>query len=81
MNLHLENGIQSHDTMQRIFGMIKPEQFEKCFSAWISSISQKTDGEIISIDEKALRGSKDSENKALHMISAWQTKIKWFWDK
>ena len=74
MNLRLENGIPSHDTMQRIFGMIKPEQFEKCFSAWMSSISQKTDGEIISIDGKTLRGSKDGENKALHMISAWANK-------
>jgi hypothetical protein len=25
MHLRLENGIPSHDTMQRIFGMIKPE--------------------------------------------------------
>ena len=32
MHLRLENGIPSHDTMQRIFGMIKPEQFERCFS-------------------------------------------------
>lgn len=71
MHLRLENGIPSHDTMQRIFGMIKPEQFEKCFSMWMSSIAQKSDGEIISIDGKTLRGSKDSDQKPLHMISAW----------
>ena len=41
MHLRLENGIPSHDTMQRIFGMIKPEQFERCFSMWMSSIAQK----------------------------------------
>ena len=71
MNLRLKNGIPSHDTMQRIFGMIKLEQFEQCFSIWMSSIAQKSDGEIISIDGKTLRGSKDRGRKPLHIISAW----------
>lgn len=71
IHLRLANGIPPHDTMQRIFGMIKPEQFEKCFSMWMSSIAQKSDGEIISIDGKTLRGSKNGEQKPLHMISAW----------
>lgn len=37
----------------------------------MSSIAQKSDGEIISIDGKTLRGSKDGDQKPLHMISAW----------
>ena len=42
INLKLANGIPSHDTMQRIFVMIKPEQFEKCFSDFMRHMAQKT---------------------------------------
>ena len=71
LHLKLENGIPSHDTMQRVFGMIKPKEFEKSFCAWMGAVAEKTDGEIISIDGKTLRGSKDGEKKPLHMVSAW----------
>lgn len=71
MNLKLANGIPSHDTMQRIFGMIKPEQFEKCFSNFMGHIAQKTNHEIVSIDGKTLRGSRNGKQKPIHMISAW----------
>lgn len=71
LHLRLENGIPSHDTMQRVFGMIKPKEFERSFCAWMGAVAEKTDGEIISIDGKTLRGSKDREKKPLHMVSAW----------
>lgn len=71
INLKLANGIPSHDTMQRIFGMIKPEQFEKCFSDFMMHMAQKTNNEIISIDGKTLRGSRNGDRKPIHMISAW----------
>ena len=69
--LRLVNGIASHDTFQRVFQLIDPAEFEACFLAWISAIAQKTDGEIVSIDGKTLRGSRDSKARAIHMVSAW----------
>ena len=37
----------------------------------MGAVAEKTDGEIISIDGKTLRGSKDGVKKPLHMVSAW----------
>ena len=72
-NLHLElkNGLPSHDTMQRVWSMIHPEEFETCFSQWASSVCQRTDGEIVSIDGKTVRRSKDTDKNPIHMVSAW----------
>lgn len=71
LGMKLQNGIPSHDTLQRVFGMIKPTEFEKSFIEWMKETTNITDGEIISIDGKTLRGSKDRNKKPLHMVSAW----------
>ena len=71
--LTLPNGIPSHDTFGRIFSLINPETFEKCFCEWITSLSLDIKDEIISIDGKTLRGSHNRKHgqKALHLVSAW----------
>ena len=39
---------------------------------WTQSIARLTDGEVVSIDGKAIRGSKDNGKKSMvHMVSAW----------
>lgn len=71
--LKLENGIPSHDTFGNIFAKIDPLKFEACFKNWIASICKLTNGEIVSIDGKRVRGSYDKYSKkaAIHMVSAW----------
>ena len=32
--LHIENGIPSHDTINGVFQVLNPRQFEKCFISW-----------------------------------------------
>ena len=71
LGLNLENGIASHDTFQRIFQLIRPEELEKSFLSWMKSVARKTKGEIISIDGKTVCGSWDAKAKAIHMVSAW----------
>ena len=71
LHMRLSNGIASHDTLARVWGMIYPSEFERCFRSWISSICQKTQGEIISVDGKTARGSGDKDRSPLHMVSAW----------
>ncbi len=73
--LDLPNGIPSHDTFRRVFGKLKPSEFERCFLAWIESVQEQTKGEVIAIDGKALRGTFErSTNKlAIRMVSAWAT--------
>jgi predicted transposase YbfD/YdcC len=70
--LRLPNGIPSHDTFNRFFSALNPEAFEASFVSWIQAVSSLTEGEVVSIDGKALRGSRDSRGKqAIHMVSAW----------
>lgn len=71
LHMKLENGVPSHDTVQRVWGMIEPKEFEACFRSWVSSVCSKADGEIISIDGKTLRRSGSSQKEPLHMVSAW----------
>ncbi len=74
--LDLENGIPSHDTFRRVFGKLKPSEFQRCFLAWIESVQEQTKGEIVAIDGKALRGTfeRTTDKSAIRMVSAWATK-------
>lgn len=69
----LENGIPSHDTVGRIFSLLDPEEFQKCFIAWVETLRKPVPGEIVSVDGKTLRRSFDKANGALpfHIVSAW----------
>lgn len=73
--LDLRSGIPSHDRFNAIFAAIKPAEFEKCLLHWITSLHEVTEGQIIAIDGKTLRGSYDaaSSKAAIHMVSAWAT--------
>lgn len=70
---HLPHGHPSADTFIRVFALIKPEVFEKCFLSWIQSIKKVWKGETIAIDGKTLRGSFDKKNGigALHLVHAY----------
>lgn len=69
----LPNGIPSHDTFGRVFRMIDPEAFQACFLQWVQQVSQVTEGELVAIDGKQLRGSKDvpAGKEGLYLVSAW----------
>lgn len=73
--LVLSAGIPHHDTFRRVFERVRPDHFEACFAAWVSSIRVAFDKEVIAIDGKSMRGSYlDSANKTpdmLHIVSAW----------
>ena len=73
--LKLPNGIPSHDTLGRVFGLLDPEQFSACFMNWVRSVSELDQGEVVAIDGKTLRGCHDRANgrSPLHMVSAWAT--------
>ena len=61
--------------LQEYLRSINPQQFQECFSAWIKSVAQITDGEIIAIDGKKLKHSYDKQvcHGAINMVSAWAT--------
>ena len=74
--LELPNGIPSHDTFGRVFSMLDPEAFERCFLKWIQQIMSPQNREVIALDGKALRGSRDQYDgqDAIVMISAYSCK-------
>ena len=74
MGLKLEHGIPSADTLARIWGRIEPEEFRKCFTLWVNGIHERTAGEIISIDEKTLCGSRNQDQKPIHSVSCSRPK-------
>lgn len=71
--LELPNGIPSHDTFGRVFSLINPEEFQMSFQSWVQSIREFTKGQIVALDGKQLRGSKDGflGKRAIYMVSAW----------
>lgn len=71
--LRLPNGIPSHDTISRVFRLLKPAEFEAAFLAWIKSLHEELGTRLIAVDGKTLRGSHDRQTmkSALHMVSAW----------
>jgi predicted transposase YbfD/YdcC len=71
--LELPNGIPSHDTFNRLFSFINPEEFQRCFSGWVQAAWKRSEGQVIALDGKTLRRSYDSKSSkaAIHMVSAW----------
>jgi predicted transposase YbfD/YdcC len=71
--LDLSGGIPSHDTFGRVFAALDQEQFLACFTSWVQSVQQLTDGRLIAIDGKTARASLDraAGKSPLHVVSAW----------
>ncbi|MEG0237814.1 ISAs1 family transposase, partial [Cetobacterium sp.] len=70
----LKNGIPSHDTFQRVMGMIDPKVIQQLQIQWNEYLNTK-DGEgikrILNIDGKTMRGSRTKDKNPLHVVSAW----------
>ncbi|MDX1908701.1 MAG: ISAs1 family transposase [Bacteroidia bacterium] len=66
-------GIPAHDTLNRVMGMLDPQEFSQNFSLWMSTWLKLPEQMLISIDGKTSRGSRDKHNgtKALHSVSAY----------
>ena len=70
--LRLENGIPSHDTFGRLFGMINPDEFEAAFRRWVSMIVPLLgEDTVVAIDGKTSRRSGKVDATPLHLVSAF----------
>lgn len=73
--LTLPNGIPSHDTFRRVFGLLNRHQFAECLFQWTQALHEATGGKVIAIDGKTARRSfcKKSGLASLHLVTAWAT--------
>jgi predicted transposase YbfD/YdcC len=69
--LRLANGIPSHDTFGRLFGLIDAQQFEAAFRRWVSGILPVLGPEVVALDGKTSRRSGGVDATALHLVSAF----------
>jgi hypothetical protein len=70
--LTLSNGIPSHDTLGRLFGLLERSAVEKSFRGWVGNVLPGlAEGSVVAIDGKASRRSKNSGQQALHLVSAF----------
>ena len=72
--LDLPNGIPAHDTLGRVFARLKPEEFERCFMAWMATLVELSGGKLVAIDGKSLRQSFEQgwdKSGMAHMVSAF----------
>lgn len=78
--LELPNGIPSHETLGRVFSLIDSDEFQERFHSWVQSVHELTNGQVVSIDGKQLRGSKDSflGKRAIYMVTSGQKPMSWF---
>jgi predicted transposase YbfD/YdcC len=82
LRLSLPGGIPSHDTIGRLLASLKPQAFQRCFEAWIATLSEPAGDETenaqehIAIDGKALRRSHDRRHNLgpLFLVSAWSVR-------
>jgi len=71
--LDLRNGIPSHDIFGRVFARLKPEEFERCFMAWMSTLVELGGGKLVAIDGKSLRQNFDhscDKSGMAHIVNA-----------
>lgn len=72
--LDLPYGTPSHDTFGDIFRVLDPDVFESCFREWIGGLVGVVK-DIIALDGKTVRGSKDGKTPPLHLVSAYATSL------
>jgi predicted transposase YbfD/YdcC len=81
--LTLPGGVPSHDTFRRVFCLLDPAAFQKCFYSWMAALMSRRGLTPISpdprqlrpvaIDGKTPRGSarRTVGQSPLHLVSAW----------
>ena len=72
--IELKNGIPSHDTLNRVMGLLSPEILQQLYGKW-QELLNRNEGEtlkkIICIDGKTMRSNKRKDKAPSHIVTAW----------
>ena len=65
-------GVPAHDHLGDILASLDAEHFQRCFVAWVASLTGAPEG-VVAIDGKTVRRSKGSRasEEPIHMVSAF----------
>ncbi|GFI46449.1 hypothetical protein IMSAGC019_01763 [Lachnospiraceae bacterium] len=72
--IELKNGVPPHGTIQRVMGMIRPENLQQLQLKWQEMLGSGEGGKlkkIICVDGKTMRSNKRKGTKPCHIVSAW----------
>jgi predicted transposase YbfD/YdcC len=79
------NGAPSHDTLNRVMGLLNPRELEIFLVNWVNGLSVNLSGKMVHIDGKSLRGSVEKRllNQPLseggqrlkHVVCAWSSEL------
>ena len=69
----LEHGIPSHDTFERVFAMLDPQEFEAAFRRWVSAVIPALgEDQVVAVDGKtSRRTTRKVDRTPLHLVSAF----------
>jgi predicted transposase YbfD/YdcC len=81
--LKLPNGIPRKDVFRRVLALLKPDAFQACFVAWLTSLRAQAadasgvDQPVLAVDGKTARRSHDRRKGlgALHSVSVWASEF------
>lgn len=57
--LELPGGVPSHDTFGRVFALLDTDEYRLRIMEWVQAINERTQGQVVAVDGKQLRGSGD----------------------
>jgi len=69
--LKLPAGIPSHDTFNRVFSALNPQEFTECFRRWTQSLRQQISEELVALDGKTIRRARSNQVTLPHLVMAW----------
>lgn len=75
--LDLPNGVPSHDTLSAVIGRLDRHAFGEAFRAWSQAALPSLGGEQVCLDGKTVRGSRDGDTPAVHLLSAFAGQARW----
>jgi len=59
--------------LSELFARLNPEELQSCFISWMQEVHKLTNGDLLNVDGKTLRGAKERGNNRsfIPMVSVW----------
>lgn len=71
LGVSLKKGTPCADTFRRVFGALNAQAFEAAFRGFIGALADSTQGQVVALDGKAVRGALNAAGGVLHLVHVW----------